>query len=75
MEVYILLEAGRGQKCYEGVHLLKTVLIKVAQQHQKPFYGFNQIHAMTSGTKGMSHLTATTLLRSGSESEWPFDQA
>ena len=37
----------------------RQFLIKVAQQHQKPIQGFNQIHAMTSGTKGMSHLTAT----------------
>ena len=43
----------RGQKMHEGVDLTKKCLIKNVQQPQKPFSGFNQIWATTSGKKVM----------------------
>ena len=62
------MEADRGKKhpseaenaMKESIYW-KQFLIKVAQQPQKPFDGFNQIRAMTSGTNGMSQQALRSL--------------
>ena len=55
------MEAGRGKKhpseaenAMKESIFWKRVLIKVAQQPQKPLDGFNHIRAMTSGKKDTS---------------------